>query len=199
MINMDEYEIGRTKTIIGMAIDFTAMIRVFEKGSTARIGRMIEEFLRKSSGVNKKSQFDKLHQQFCQEFMSAIRLAKIKAGQSSYASYGQAAKVLDVSLKACVDFCQLPNPETSKRIKPFLHAGIDTPILEFLKREEHLEINVRSVKDIDRQRYKIFQDAVAKQIVTKFGGRISPVMWDNIMWRRLNRESFKPTEALGSI
>jgi hypothetical protein len=120
--------------------------------------------------------------------MSKIRIAKAKAGQVPNASYGQAAKVLDVSLKACVDYCHLPNVTVSQRIKPFLHAGIDTPILEFLKKAEHLEISAWSVKEIDRQSYQVLQAAVGRQIAIQFGGDITPVMWDDIIWRRLNRQ-----------
>jgi hypothetical protein len=52
MIVIDEYEVGRTKTIIGMAIDFTAMMRVFEKGSNLRIESMLERFLKKLAEVS---------------------------------------------------------------------------------------------------------------------------------------------------
>ena len=56
----DEYEIGRIKTIIGMAVDFTAMLRVFEKGSREHIEDMIERFLEKLRDVVNPIQFDTL-------------------------------------------------------------------------------------------------------------------------------------------
>ena len=182
-----EYEIGRIKTIIGMALDFTAMLRVFEKGSGELIEGMLERFLERLQGVESPTQFDVLHDEFCRDFTTTIRLSKTKEGQSPDASYGHAAKVLDVALKACVDYCQLPDAATSQRVRAFLHAGIDTPILEYLKKEERLQINAWSVREIDRQSYRLLQAAVARQIESEFGGSILPVMWDDIMWRRLNR------------
>jgi len=187
MAATDEYEIGRIKTIIGMAVGFTAMLRVFEKGSDERIEDMIERFLERLRGVDSPIQFDALHDEFCQDFTKTIRLSKTKEGQSPNASYGHAAKVLDVALKACVDYCKLPDAATSQRVKAFLHAGIDTPILKYLKRKERLEITASSVRDIDRQGYKLLQAAVAREMKSEFGDSVLPVTWDNIMWRRLNR------------
>lgn len=186
MTAMKEYDSGRTKTIVGMAVSFTAMLRVFEKGQGKVIENMIEQFLMNLPGVRNQEQFDALHDEFCMRFIATIQRAKAEEGQSRNVSYGQAAKVLDVALKACVDFCLLPNAATSQRIKPFLHAGIDKPILKYLKKEEQLEISASSVGEIDRQSYQQLQAAVARQIKSQFGGSILPVTWDNVMWRSLN-------------
>ena len=187
----DEYEIGRVKTIIGMAIGFTAMVRVFEKGSSERIEAMLQRFLKRLGGVRSAAQFDGLHDEFCREFISMIRLSRAKGGRRRHASYGHGAKVLDVALKACVDYCQLPNNRVSQRVRAFLHAGIDTPMLEYLKKKEHLEIAASSVREIDREAYKLLQDAVARQITSKYNNSILPIMWDDIMWRRQNRRNTK--------
>ena len=182
-----EYEIGRTRSIIGMSVGFTAMLRVFKEGSGKSIEGMIERFLARLPAVTSQSEFEAVHDECCTQFTAAIRLAKVKEGRSPNASYGHAAKVLDVALKACVEFCHLPDPATSQRVKPFLHAGIDTPILAYLKKAQRLEITASSIQEVDRRSYQLLQAAVASQIQSQFGGRILPVMWDNIMWRRLNR------------
>ena len=163
------------------------MTRVFEKGSRLTIERMIEGFLSSLSDLHDQRQFDALHDDFCDRFTNTIRRAKAKEGEDPRASYGQAAKVLDVSLKACVDYCQLPDPATSQRIKPFLHAGIDTPILCELNRREGQAFKASTIREIDRNMYLSLQDAVARHIEDEFNGLISRVMYDNIMWRRLNR------------
>ena len=184
---MKSVEYHRTRAIVEIAVASTAMMRVFKKGSVSDIENMIGAILPTLRDVHDQQQFDALHEKFCQRFMPAICLAKAKNGQSAQASYGHAAKVLDVALKVCVDFCQLPDASTSQRIKRFLHAGIDTQLLAELKEKECHEIEATSVQEIDRETYQVLQLAVARQIekTEEFHGLL-PVEYDNIKFQKLN-------------
>ena len=162
MTGLERYEIGRIKTIVGMAVSFTAMLRVFEKGQGTKIKKRIARFLKSLPRVRTKREFDARHDKFCRRFTATVRLAKAQGDRN--VSYGQAAKVLDVALKACVDFCLIPDPATSQRVKPFLHAGIDTPMLKHLKKRGELKIAASSVHEINRQTYRLLQAAIANQV-----------------------------------
>lgn len=145
---------------------------------------MIEEFIPRLRRVQTQQHFDDMHEDFCKRFMENIYLAK---AVNEHASYGHAAKVLDVAMKACVDFCQLPDVITSKRIKPFLHAGIDTQILAALKKEAQPEVTASCIQEIDDKTYHMLQVAVAKQIrcVEKFHGLL-PVEYETMRFLELN-------------
>ena len=94
-----------------------------------------------------------------------------------------------------MDYCQLPDASTSQQVRPFLHAGIDTQILEKLKKEECPEITASSIQEIDHETYQVLQLAVTRQIEKEeeFHGLL-PVHYDNIMFLRLN-----PRKAAGKV
>ena len=194
MSTADEYAKGRVKTIVGMAVGFTTMMRFFEKGSVRIIEGMVEEVLSKLPAIGDQREFDGLHDAFCDNFVKTIHSSRSQDGEYPSASYGQAAKVLDVALKACVDYCQLPDVATSKRLLPFLHAGIDTYILDELKKREKGAFKVWSLQEIDRDMYLRLQDAVIRHIEDEFNGEISRVVYDNIIWRRATK-SDEPTDS----
>ena len=183
MFKDDRY---KTKTIVRMAISFTSMLRVFKKDSVKTIEPMIEGFVQALNEVHTQVDFDARHKTFCQDFIKRIRLAKAKNGKR--VSYGHAAKVLDVALKVCVYYCQLPDKETSQRVKGFLHAGIDTKILEELKKDECSDIKANTIQEISPEEYRRLQQRVEGLISTKkeFEG-FCPVVWDNVMWWGLNK------------
>jgi hypothetical protein len=70
---------------------------------------------------------------------------------------------------------------------PLLHVGIDGYILEYLKRRSVRNFSATSIRGINREMYRALQDVALHDIEEKFGGKITRVMYDNIMWRRLTR------------
>jgi uncharacterized protein (DUF2267 family) len=184
----------KIKNIIDMAVSFSAMARVFEKGSAekikARLNETIEDFLSlKSSG-----EYYEKHDNFCSWFVSNIktteRLKNDKIIKESHlASWGQAAKILDIVLKVCIYYCNLPSVEDSSRILPWLNGAIDTPIMEDLKKRYSPAIlsQTNTIESIDRQTYEELQKLIRNDIRKAFNNEIFAVQYDDIKWRELNR------------
>ena len=185
----------KRKNVIDMGLTFTAMIRVFEKGSKSKIaGRLFKEF-GELSEVRNKDDFVQFHEKFCKWFTSSIKTAqRIRNGRivkhSRYTSYGHASKVLDVSLKVFVYYAGLPDADTSKRLLPFLNSAVDTPILGHLKGSFPNEnIIAKTVEKIDASSYKKLQELVSHDISLRFKKSIMPVQYDDIMWNFFNRNN----------
>ena len=97
----------KRKNVIDMGLTFTAMIRLFEKGSKPKIAvKLYEEFQRLEKITNIK-EFQAFHWGFCEWFKHNIKTAQRERNNkiiksSGYARYGHAAKLLDVSLKVYI-------------------------------------------------------------------------------------------------
>jgi DNA primase len=177
-----EAQDARIKNIIEISLDFSGMIRVFSKESTATILKRLEELFSDMDGINDKADYDHVHADFCQWFMQSVSTAekKLNNGQtkpSRSCSYGQAAKVLDVSAKVCVYYCAQPSPETAQRLVPMLHAALDTPMMDLLGVSMTLQ-------EVDWAIYEDLQARVARELALS---QIYPVQYDDIVWRRLQR------------
>lgn len=178
---MMKAEEARVKNVVEIALMFSAMARVFERGSTSRIRRVVEETLAKlQEGVV----YNKCHDEFCRWFTQTIKNAKTKRA----ASWGQAAKVIDVALKVCVYYCHLPSEEMSQRIVPMLNAAIDTPLLKDLKRRHRGFSGISTLAAIDRRSYEKLQETIRLEIKQLIAGRVFPVEYDDMKWRELNRD-----------
>jgi len=97
----------KQKSIIDMSLRFSAMIRLFEKGSKQKISIELFNKFDVLEKIETKADFELYHKQFCDWFTRNIKTAqKMRNGkvikESHYAYYGHAAKVLDVSLKVIV-------------------------------------------------------------------------------------------------
>jgi hypothetical protein len=184
-------EPAKTKNIIAMAFDFSAMTRVFEKKSTEQIVSKLESTLSHITSLQNDRTFQNLHDGFCQWFTQNIKTAK----KSSPASYGQGAKVLDVALKVYVYYCHLPDLKTAEQKAKWLHAAIDTKMLRHLKKYDK-EIPDSEAKVVDKDTYGTLQKLVWIDINRRFSGLILPVQWDDIMWRELNNKDKKRAEIL---
>ncbi len=191
-----EGEIGKTKlkNIIDMALTFTAMIRLFEESSKDLIAKKLKEFCTKLSDVNSRDEFDRLHLKFCEWFVSAIRTAEKKRKNKPSklggpASYGQGAKILDIVAKVYVYYCGLPSSEHARRLLPFLHGAVDNQIMKHLK-NGHADtvITATRIVQVDRNAYDSLQNLVAKDIKANFPDWVHPVHYDDVMFRRLNRQ-----------
>lgn len=187
-------EPAKVKNIINMAFGFSAMTRVFEKGSTNNIVSRLTEILPQIASSKSKQAFNKCHHSFCQWFEGSIFTAKRKKKNgtikpSGHASYGQGAKVLDVALKVYVYYCHLPDPKTSEQTIKWLNAAVDNKMMKHLKKmpdPEASSIHANSIEDVDKETYIKIQNLVRKEISSTFSGSILPVQWDDIMWRKLN-------------
>jgi hypothetical protein len=131
-----------------------------------------------------------MHRGFCQWFVKTIRLAKT----DEPSSYGHAAKVLDVALKVYVYYCKMPSPAKAESLMPRLNGAIDTPILRHLfkkledtYRESFPPHYLWTIKMIDKEDYDLLQKLIRQDIRDSFKDNLSPVQYDEIMGRRLNR------------
>jgi len=179
---------SKLRNIIDMGFAFTVMARVFEKGTSPLIKEKLWEVLQSLDSIVTNEEFEKMHHSFCLWFASHVKLAKSDAN----ASYGHAAKVLDVALKVLVYYCNLPNLEQANRLLPMLRCAIDTPIFKHLMKKydqnRSFDVSSLAIKIIDENLYPYLQRMVVLDIEDAFNNNILPVQYDDVMWRRLNRE-----------
>jgi hypothetical protein len=184
----------KRKNVIDMAITFTAMSRVFEKGSKAIIAQALEDSLAKLASVDTRQSFERVHGDFCARFTESIstaakELKNKRSKKSRPASYGHAAKVFDIAAKVYVYYCHLPSCDSAGRLMPLLHGAVDTPILRNLKaRYSESGIAAKTIEAVEEREYAALQALVVRHIRDEFHDLILPVQYDDIMWHRLNRQ-----------
>lgn len=184
---------AKTAMVIEMALDFAGMTRVLTKGSSSRIIEQLAHLFAKLDPIRDQTGYDRLHADFCQWFTANIQTAekKLKNGRIKLAcpcSYGQAAKVLDITAKVYVYYCGEPSPDIAQLLLPLLHGALDTQIVDHLKhRFPGAAIKATSILDINRAEYEHLQLLVQRAIQEDFKSEIYPVQYDDIMFRRLNR------------
>ena len=187
-------EKAKRQNIIEMAVSFTAMGRVFEKGATEKIKAKLNCCIENFFNLTTEEEYKEKHKEFCEWFTRNIKTAERRKDgriikRSQYASWGQAAKVIDIVLKVCIYYCNLPSANVSSRILPWLNGAIDTRILnDFKKRyKSPLILQTFNIEDIDKERYEELQKIIRTDIQESFNGEIFPVQYDDIKWRELNR------------
>jgi len=190
---MDAQELAKEakqQNIIDMALGFTAMMPLFQERSADLIKEKLTELFEGLDRISSDQDFSKMHRDFCQWFVKTIRLAKTEEPSS----YGHAAKVLDLVLKVYVYYCEMPSPAKAASLIPRLNGAIDTPILRHLFKK--LESNYResfpphylwTIKMIDKEDYDLLQKIIRQDIRDSFKDKLSPVQYDDIMGRRLDR------------
>jgi len=186
----------KIKNILDMALDFTAMIRLFEKGSNKKILSYLDSFIPSIFNSETELEYNGKHSEFCQWFTSNIKTAEkrnkngLLIKKSGYASWGQAAKVLDIILKVCIYYCHLPSCERAAKIVVWLNGAVDTPILEYLKKCYNCQLISRTttIEGIDKEKYEEIQKMIRSEINEKYNDKIVPVQFDDILWRKLNRD-----------
>jgi hypothetical protein len=189
----DEAASIKYKNVIEMAVIFTAMIRVFEKGSKQKIAKKLESSFERLARVEGKDDFEEIHTEFCEWFLNNVSTAKrvlknkqIKESQA--ASYGQAAKVFNIALKIYVYYCNLPDRETAAKLLPLLHAAVDTPMMMELEKDfPDANLKAKTIAAVGKTDYVTLRKLVMRHIDKKFGNQILPVEYEDIMWYRLNR------------
>ena len=188
---MESFRIAETKekNVIDMAVSFTAMMRLFEKGSADKIKDKLNDTIKNLGNINANSDFDHLHDLFCQWFVKNIKTAK----KSERASYGHAAKVFDIALKVYVYYCNLPTLEKAQQLLPMLNGAVDRPILKHIIENQNYKCFPKSslasltIAMIDKDTYHLLQKLIIDDISRSFNNKILPVQYDDIMWRHLNR------------
>jgi len=163
-----------------MALGSGAMTRVFEKNSKAKIEPELRATLGRLAGICSCKGYDELHESFCRWFTREIRTAK----GNKAASYGQAAKVLDIATKVFCYFCGLPSKKESERMIPWLHAAIDTPILKCLKSKyRDRKITATTLGEIDMETYQMLQSLVRDSALG-----MDLVRYEDWLWHKLNAQ-----------
>jgi len=184
----------KKKSVIDMALTFTSMIRLFEKGSKSKISKKLYDQFQKINEIKTSDDYYAFHDRFCEWFTNNIKTSQRERDnkiikESRYSLYGHAAKLLDVTLKVYVYYCGLPDRNTAEFLVPFLNTAIDNPILQHLKKSFPNEtIYSNTVEQIDINTYKKLQRLIKTDIAEKFNNDIVPTQYDDIMWYRLNRE-----------
>jgi len=192
--NMDA-EQAKLRNIIDLAFGFSAMTRVFEKGSTGKIVNQLNEVLSQLSYLNNEREFADFHDGFCRWFVRNVKTAERTKRDGTKkptgaASYGQGAKVLDVVLKVYVYYCHLPDSDTSKRMTQWLNPGIDTKMMGYLKGLPGGKgVSATSIEQVDKNTYIKLQVLVRKDIEASLPTGTLPVQLDDIKWRELNKKN----------
>jgi hypothetical protein len=188
------------ENIIDMALTFTAMMRLFEKDSKPRIAKKLSEIFGNLDTITSQKQYKSTHHEFCLWFARSIQTAEktFKNGRTKpkqLASYGQAAKVIDISIKVFVYYCEQPNPITAGNLIPFLNGAIDNPILAYLKTKyPNIKITSSTIEQIDEGAYGDLQKLIALDVLKSFNNEVYPVQYDDILWNMLNR--YRELESL---
>jgi hypothetical protein len=190
---MDALEIAKQvkkHNIIDIAIGVSAITPLFQDGSSKLIKERLADLFEGLDRISSDQDFSKMHRGFCQWFVKNIRLAKTEEPSS----YGHAAKVIDLALKVYVYYCNMPSPAKAKSLIPMLNGAIDTPILRHLfKRLEDIYGKsypphyLWTIKMINKEDYDLLQKVIRQDIKDSFDDYISPVQYDDILWRQINR------------
>jgi len=186
---------ARLHNVIDMGLGFSAMMRLFEKGSKTSLR---DEVLRKVDTVfaaGSEKQFNEIHADFCNWGTHNIMLAERKVNgrvvkPTGLARYGQIAKTLDVVLKVAVYYCHLPNCGKSDSILGWLHAAVDTKMMALLAEcyPEDIRPWPTTVEQVNSLAYAAIQKTVRKFINDRHSGSITPVQFDDIYWEALNKQ-----------
>jgi len=184
----------RFKNIIGMGLDFSSMIRLFEKGSENELWtKIVNDIAPRIFQAQSEAEFDVIHDEFCNWGMKNITLAEKKRKgriikKRGPARYGQIAKTLDVTLKVAVYYSHLPNLQKYTEIMEWLHAGIDTRMMKMLRKNYSDDIQEwpTTVEEVDKTKYLALQEIAQKFIRDKHPGKMLLVEFDDKYWYELN-------------
>jgi hypothetical protein len=162
-----------------MSQGYSAMTRVFSRGSNGEIVGQLGSFFKELEHVTRQEEYDTAHAAFCRWFERSITMAgKTERG----CSYGHAAKVLDIAAKVYVYYCAQPSPEAAEKLIPMLHGGLDTAMIDYLGGEYPPKgIRARNVVGIDLDEYSRLQESVAEDIRSRLDSQIHPVQWNDIL------------------
>jgi hypothetical protein len=184
----------RLYNVIDMALTFSAMIRLFNKGTKDKLRDRIALRSKDVFHAQEKEEFINIHSNFCRWGIENICLAEKKRnGQvikpAAPASYGQIAKTFDVTLKVVIYYSHLPDCERSQKIAKWLNAAIDTKMMAMIREYYGKDLSCwpTTIEQVDQTTYKTLQAIVRRFIKEKHNNEILPVQFDDIYWNLLNR------------
>ncbi len=192
---------ARLHNVIDMGLGFSAMIRLFDRGSKGKLRARVLSEIHTVFEVESEKRFNEIHANFCNWGTHNIMLAeRRKSGRivkkAGPASYGQIAKTLDVVLKVAIYYCHLPSCEKSHLISRWLNAAVDTKMMALLRRyyPEDIRPWPTTIEQVNRSAYTAIQETVRKFITERHSGSITPVQFDDIYWEALNRQRASSVE-----
>jgi len=186
----------RLSNIVDMGLTFSAMIRLYKKGSKTTLHKEIVRILPEIANADSIEHFQETHTKFCAWGMDRLLLAEKKRQgkiikHSGPPGYGQVAKTLDVVLKVVIYYSKWPDEPTSERITKYINAAVDTKMMAFLKSKYpgHIEHWPVTVENVSQSIYISMQNLVKQFITDEHQGQIMPVQFDDLYWNFLNRKS----------
>ena len=136
--------------------------RVLEKGGVKVFQEMAVQKVNKLKEINTKRDFDAFHRKWMSEFMN-----NIKTNKNLECSYGQAQKAINVFLKLFVDWANLPDENTAKKILPFLHVPLDKILMKNIK-IEYPDFYQREIKPLQKYNYSFSLSKVDYETYSKW-------------------------------
>lgn len=185
-LKLNDPEKARLHNIFDVGLNFSAMVRLFDKGSKRKLHREMLNRIEEMFDAKSEGEFRRIHSKFCEWGEKEISLAR----RTKPPSYGQIAKTLDVVLKVAIYYCHLPDCIKSQQISKWLNAAVDTKMMDFLRERypEHIKPWPKTIAQVHNSDYIKIQEIVRKFINTEHNGRINPVQFDDMYWEALNRQ-----------
>ncbi len=184
---MSKPELERIKlhNIVDMGLTFSAMIRLFKKGSKKKFRGKILDEVENVFEAKSERDYNVIHSNFCDWGVKNVSLAK----KATKASYGQIAKTLDVVLKVTVYYSHLPNCEKSQEISKWLNAAVDTKMMSMLSDfyPKDFRLWPTTVEQVDKTAYLKIQGVVRRFIKERHNNSVIAVQFDDFYWKKLNR------------
>lgn len=193
-LKVNTAEEAKLNNIVDMALMFSAMIRLMKKGSKKQLKDKILSIVNDVFHAESSTQYDMIHDNFCNWGMQSIVLAEKKKNgliikESRPISYGQIAKILDVVIGVIVYYCNYPDHRKSLVLSDWLHAAVDNEMMRYLKKTYPFELQnwPATIEKVNRDIYLSIQQTVKKYNHDKHQDQITPIQFDDIYWEALNR------------
>lgn len=175
----------RLLCLIDLGLNFSAMLRLYKKGSKEELYEKVLSEIPALLQSENEEQFHIVHSSICEWGTSNVLLNE----GLDYASYGQIAKTLDVTLKVVIDFGHMPDCHKAKQMSPWLNAAVDNKMMNMLKKSYPSAIKPwpQSVRQVNKENYHAIQSLVRRFIRENHNDRITSVQFDHIYWWLLNK------------
>lgn len=136
--------------------------RVLEKGGVKVFQAMAVKKVSKLKKINTEEEFDAFHKRWMFEFGN-----NIKTNKNIKCSYGQAQKAINVFLKLFVDWANLPNKNTAKKILPFLHVPLDSILMKKVSKN-YIDFYKKEIKPLQEDNQNFRLSKVNERIYVKW-------------------------------
>ncbi len=175
----------RLRCLIDLGLNFSAMLRLYERGSKAKFYRKVLSEMPSLLQSEDEEQFQIAHSSICEWGVRHFRANK----GSGHPSYGQVAKTLDVILKVVIDYGHMPDCSRAAQISPWLNSAIDNEMMTMLKKEypDAIKRWPSSIRRVSKETYTSIQALVRRFNIERHDNRITPVQFDDVYWWCLNK------------